>query len=379
MTSSDAIPSFEPLIELYASQGRWLEVRRYALDWLKSSPIDSTAHYWAAWASMRLGEMRTAEQHARSMSVQGLCGWLTPFLWAEIRLTNGEVNSALAAIRHALELAPEAACCHHTLSRVHLQRGEHQQALEAIEAALRLEPDNPTYRASHSIIWRTAGNAWTAASAVEEIRKLKQVMTLDPRNDWVLARIGQVYATELWSYDDAVDFLQQSLDVDPTNVETRKNLLEAQLRREPIYRWLASPLQQLAFFDANCPHWRVPWFMLPFVFYGIFLLLFGALLNLLWLWLPSQLYRHFVRADLCWGESTMRWQRGFYQRLMRVPQQLRLMGWIGATLAYWCVQFVLLAIYAPWIFLPAIPIGALSLLFTWRVGRNARLVRKQLI
>lgn len=379
MTGSDAIPSFEPLIDLYASQGRWPEVRQYAQEWLKNSPLDSTAHYWAAWASMRIGEMKAAEEHARAMSIDGLNGWRTAFLWAEIRLAQGEVNSALTAIRHALELAPGVSWCYHTLSRVHLRRGENQQALEAIETALRLEPDNPTSQKLHGIVHRAATNAWTPAAAADEIRVLKQVLALDPRDAWVLARIGKIYATELFGYHEAVDFFRQSLEVNPTDAEVRHDLLEAQLRQDGIYRWLTSPLPQLGYYDTDCPHWRVPWILLPFVFYAVTFLAFGALFNLLWLWLPSQFYRHFVRAELCRGEAGSRWQRSIYRHLMRVPSRMRLLGWSVATLVYWCVQFLLLVLYAVFLFVPTIILGTLSWYVVWRTSHEARRARKQLI
>ncbi len=376
MANFDASDGFQRLIDHYAAQSRWPEVKRYALERLKADPTDAVAHYWAAWASLQLGDLVSTEQHARALAAESADSWPTHLLWSELFLARGEVMGALAASRQALRVAPEVAACHHVLSRVHLRRGEHPQTLQAIDGALRLDPDNALYRLLHTIIQRIVTAAWSPASAVQEIATLQRVLALDPRNSWVLARIGKVYSTELFAYDQAVAYLRQSLEIDVSNAETRSDLQHARLRQDRLFRLMTAPLAQLGFFETDCPHWRVPWFVLPVVFYVMALVVAGAVFNLAWLWLPSQLYQQLVLTDLCRGEASYAWQCALYRRLACIPRWVRRLLWIASAVAYGGLLFVLLAIYAPGIFLFGI-LGCLSFAVTWRMRRNARRVLRK--
>lgn len=371
MESKDASAGFRRLVDHYAAQLRWPEVKRYATEQLKLDPTDTVAHYWAGWASLQMDDLKCAEQHARSLGSESPDIWPTHILWCELFLARNEVINAAAASVRAVECAPEVACCHHALSRVYLRRGEYPQAKRAIEEALRLDPDNALYRMFLTIVSRLDAAAWTPQSAVQEIATLKRVLALEPRNSWVLARIGKVYATELFDYEQAIDYLQQSLEIDVTNEDARAALYEARLRQSRLYRAMIAPLSQLNLLDTDGPHWKVPWIVLPVVFYAVLLVSVGAVYNLIWLWLPAKLYRHLVLTEICRTQATYAWQSALYRRLVAIPLWLRGFAWLLLSLLYGSALFLWAAIYAPWFFVPAIA-GCLSFVVAWRMRREGR-------
>lgn len=380
MESDKRAEGYRAIITDYALQSRWTDVRRFAIEWLKLDPTEPFAHYWAGWAATQQGDLEAAQFHAHSIGDRSLQSGYAQLLWAEIHFARRELTASLDAIEQAIALSPETPAFYQVLCKVRLTLGQPALALTAIETALALEPQNASFQLLRGVASRLAKHEYAPESALREIDYLKSVLTIDPRNPWVLARIGVVLALELHDYRSAVAFLRQSLEIDPTNALALRQYRQAQHNLHFVYRILYAPVELsravLRPRQVLSQIKRAKWLVVPIWLYAVSLLLIGCVFNAFWTLLPAMLYRVLIFTDACKWDARWQWQATLYDGVARIPILARVAIWTSVSLAVLCVQAILLCLYAPVLFV-GIPFGCLAAAVSWRERRNASLAMRR--
>jgi tetratricopeptide (TPR) repeat protein len=114
----------------------------------------------------------------------------------------GQLAEAQEHLEQAIRLQPDSAAAYSNLGLVYLRQGALEKAVTALEQAVRLRPD-------------TAGSSEDASSIPAEHRALLQLDYSHVYRNLALALIG------LGSYQEALSYIEQSLNVNPDHFEPR--------------------------------------------------------------------------------------------------------------------------------------------------------------
>ena len=142
-------------------------------------------------------------------------------------LLAGDLRAAEAAFSTVAHLAPEFADAPVNLARVRLQEGDPEGAKEAAEAALQLAPGLPRARFFRAMALKALGRYDEALS------DLRAVQEVHPRDRVVNNQVGRLLFLKR-EYTEAVAVLEETLLIDPEDLEAHYNLmLASQGLRDP--------------------------------------------------------------------------------------------------------------------------------------------------
>lgn len=135
-------------------------------------------------------------------------------------LLQGDLRAAEAAFSTVARLAPEYADAPVNIARVRLQEGDPGGAMEALETALGLTPGLPRALFFRAMALKALGRydeALTDLAAVQEVH---------PRDRVVNNQVGRLLFLKR-EYAEAVSVLEQTLAIDPEDLEAHYNLMLA--------------------------------------------------------------------------------------------------------------------------------------------------------
>ena len=201
-----------------------------------ASRLDSQSFRWpyllgaAQQAAGHLDEAAAAFGQAMTLSVVPAAA-AANFHLGEIRLLQGRLDDADAALRKALAFPATAAAAHSMLGQVALARRDFRAAAEHLEAALAAVPDASRLHVPLAMAYRGQGDR---AKAEEHLAKAGAVglRVPDPLLDGVAnLRVGERVAVmrgrvaaQAGRYQDAAQEFRRALTVRPESVEARVNL-----------------------------------------------------------------------------------------------------------------------------------------------------------
>lgn len=134
------------------------------------------------------------------------------------QLEQAEMETNLGSSRTDSENLPEKALAHFKKGREFLQARKLDPAIIEFESALRYAPDSPLVH-----FWM--GKTYDYKGEHEKaIARLKKVLELDSRNVYALATIGRILSKSGTKLDEAIDYLKQALDVNPSHADARFDL-----------------------------------------------------------------------------------------------------------------------------------------------------------
>ncbi len=131
---------------------------------------------------------------------------------SELMAEQGELDEALAAIRELRDNNPEQEENFHLLEiNLLLDREANEQALEAANKALESYPDNIRIRYARAMLLDSLDQPEQAEA------DLRQIIDEQPQNAVALNALGYIITTRSDRYDEARDYIERALEIDPGN------------------------------------------------------------------------------------------------------------------------------------------------------------------
>lgn len=122
----------------------------------------------------------------------------------------GQIESAEAAFRRAIEIQPDLAVAHSNLGAVLMATGREDDAIKSFRAAVDIDP---VAVEPH----QNLGVAWLKISEFEQAEQsLRQALEIDPNSIIALSALGMVLSGQK-RYEEAEDSCRQALSLDPNN------------------------------------------------------------------------------------------------------------------------------------------------------------------
>lgn len=172
----------------------------------------------AALEHHRAGRLGNAEQGYRAILARAPEHADSLNLLGVIALQVGDLPSALALVRRAVELRPDAAVCRNNLGQVLERHGRDDEAAECYEAAIRLDP---TYAEAHNNLGVLRARRDRLAEAEALYRK---AVELDPNYAEPHTNLGNLLK-DRGELDAAIASYRRAVEIRPDLSQLHSNLL----------------------------------------------------------------------------------------------------------------------------------------------------------
>jgi tetratricopeptide (TPR) repeat protein len=224
-------PSYEQAQELYAN-GDFEGSRELALALLQASPQDPNLLRLAGKAGVELGRDDALGQLEQAAAADAE----NPEAWRDLAdglLSEGRLDEAAKAIRHAVELRPDDVASLVDLAHVVHASGQMAEAIQHLEHALELDFNNLAALRGLVGMYREAGRPEDAVTAG------RKVISYRPGDIETAIDVAEL-TLELNRLEEAVEAFRWLRDVDDEpdhEVYAVHGMIEAEMRRE---RWRAA-------------------------------------------------------------------------------------------------------------------------------------------
>ena len=242
------------------------------------APIFPPALYADAFKLLTQGAYREAVDRMKQLAVRDPLndGWSQgdELARGSAALRNGDVQSALAHLKAAIESAPSRAEAHRILAVAYRENDQRDESIEELRTAIRLNPRDERARISLADALNAAGQDGDAervlreatesfpgagqvhynlgrlyrlmAKNVDAARAFERAAALNPLVglDNLYETIGAIHIVE-GNFDSAMDALQNRVDVSPNNAEAHRKLGEVYLQQNRADEALAEFLVAL--------------------------------------------------------------------------------------------------------------------------------------
>jgi tetratricopeptide (TPR) repeat protein len=242
------------------------------------APIFPPALYADAFKLLTQGAYREAVDRMKQLAVRDPLndGWSQgdELARGSAALRNGDVQSALAHLKAAIESAPSRAETHRILAVAYRENDQRDESIEELRTAIRLNPRDERARISLADALNAAGQDGDAervlheatesfpgagqvhynlgrlyrlmAKNVDAARAFERAAALNPLVglDNLYETIGAIHVVE-GDFDSAIDALQKRVDVSPNNADAHRKLGEVYLQQNRADEALAEFLVAL--------------------------------------------------------------------------------------------------------------------------------------
>jgi tetratricopeptide (TPR) repeat protein len=228
------------------------------------APIFPPALYADAFKLLTQGAYREAVDRMKQLAVRDPLndGWSQgdELARGSAALRNGDVQSALAHLKAAIESAPSRAEAHRILAVAYRENDQRDESIEELRTTIRLNPSDERARISLADALNAAGQDGDAERVLREAtesfpgagqvhynlgrlyrlmaknldaaRAFERAAALNPLVglDNLYETIGAIHVVE-GDFDSAMDALQKRVDVSPNNAEAHRKLGEVYLQQ----------------------------------------------------------------------------------------------------------------------------------------------------
>jgi tetratricopeptide (TPR) repeat protein len=140
-------------------------------------------------------------------------------------LNNGDPHKAIASLTGLLERFPDFELAHNDLGVLYYHTSDKEKAQYHYERAVELAPDNINFQKNLADFY------CIELGRIEDALKIYvRILTTDPRDVETLMATGQI-CNALEKFDDARDFFNQVLQIEPWNADARKQI--EKVERQP--------------------------------------------------------------------------------------------------------------------------------------------------
>jgi tetratricopeptide (TPR) repeat protein len=155
---------------------------------------------------------------------------------------SGDVEGALEQYRRAISINPQLIEGYLRLGQALRRQGQQEEALAALESAAALESPMSPHRYLLQAEIYAAREEWSAA-----LRAYQQAAALTPWEPEPHYRLGLVLAQELDRREEAIEWFQRALHLEPDHTPSRQALAQLYIdegRCDEAARWLAPLLER---------------------------------------------------------------------------------------------------------------------------------------
>jgi tetratricopeptide (TPR) repeat protein len=228
------------------------------------APIFPPALYADAFKLLIQGAYRDAVDRLKQLAARDPLndGWSEgdPLARGSAALRSGDIQSALAHLKMAVESAPNRAEAHRIRAVAYRENDQRDESFEEFRTAIRLNPSDERARISLAEAFNAAGQDAGAervlgeaiesfpaagqahynlgrlyrltARNLDAVRSFERAAALNPLvgSDHLYETIGAIHVVEA-NFDSAIDALQKRVDVSPNNAEAHRILAEVYLQQ----------------------------------------------------------------------------------------------------------------------------------------------------
>ncbi len=171
---------------------------------------------------------------------------------AKLKLSQGDVDGAIASYRKAIELDPKDAVAHHGLGLALAENEDFEEAVAAYLKAIELDPEYA--EAYNDLGWAYFNLDWTTEEQIEVCKQIleffKQAITLKPNYTEAYYNIVQVYLN-LNRNTEAIEACKQIIVLNPDS-------FDAYYRLALAYSFMDRPAEMNVIFAEMCIKFDFP-------------------------------------------------------------------------------------------------------------------------
>jgi FkbM family methyltransferase len=161
-------------------------------------------------------------------------------------LENGKTNEAIDILEELLESHPDLALAHNDLGVLYYKQSDKENALRHYQLAAQLQPENSTFQKNLADFY------YAELGQVEEAMNIYvKVLSANPYDIETLMITGHT-CVALEQFDDAQDFYNRVLKIDPRHVEARQYIDLLAKRRVDQKEWVSGSETR----ENNTPNFR---------------------------------------------------------------------------------------------------------------------------
>lgn len=286
LSAPEPTPTVDPTNKLiegnnYWSQGAVNEALNTYLEIIDTVPNEVAVFDRVAISFITLGRTSEALEYAEqaiNANPYSADAWAIR-AWAQD--WSGRPGEALSSALHALELNPESSRAQAYLAEAYLSLNQEDRAERLVEQVIEENPNSyEAYRARGLIKWNNLDldgavqdfqTAYSIAdnmtfiaidiATIESARQnydaalemLEAVVEANPQNSLALYQLGTIYNESLGNPSQAISYLQDCIDYNPTSVNCYYVLGRAQYRLE-LYQEAANSFEQTMELGTNNPY-----------------------------------------------------------------------------------------------------------------------------
>lgn len=313
----------------------WPQLLSLSVRWLTQTPDSPEAHFYAAMATLRLGQLKQAAEHVRTLLELAPQEFYVHDVACLYWLQSNQPTYALYHAQRMIEIDPPDARGHY-LASFAFEPINLTAAKAAVAFACQLDPNDADYARRQLQI------ELEQPARVQELPRLEkrffEVLHLDPEMSSSHELLGDFYMNEVGNSQRALVFYRNALEIDPADTACRAKFALAYKASNLFLRALFIH-ETIGHFNRGWTHVPVAALLiLPSVFVAIVLIVVGAIL----FYVPGLIVTLLFFPESMQTPETLKSviRRDFY----RFPIWFRCAFCGMATLGHWSF----LAIWVPW-------------------------------
>ena len=328
----------------FLSSGQWQRAKEVLETLLSTQPESAWLHHRMGITLYNLGDYKGSEVHyKKTIATQPDFADAYNGL-AHLYLAMGRTGTAEDNIRKALSLDPEDEDNWIIFGHLSLHFQDPHKAIECANKALELDPDNLGAR---DILTRARAELGDHQKITphQQIQEYQQILELAPENDLAHSRIGSVYFNELKDYESAEQHFRSAIKLDPDDKDNQKLLVLALRKRDPILRFLWSPLTPALWILSLLEWaWDNKWPLIFVIFITKYLVVLGVSIALIFFtifWPLAKIYEYLTISDLHQKMGKITFYEGPFAGIHRLKFKTRFFLFVLIMALFWTTIFML--------------------------------------
>lgn len=267
----------------FVEMQQWQRVLELGNDLLASEPDNAWVHEKMGQAYLCLTQVEKAETHIKKALTLNPDSDNALYFLSVVQANRKHYKQADETMRRVIEMRPNVAVYWEQRARYAYNQKSFKKAKTYIQTAARLDPTDADI-VNLGILIDEQLDEYDMTPTKVYIQRLTKALELDPENTDTLNNIGVHYLDGMKDPKTAEVYFRRALAIDPNLDQSRKNVLTAIRRQDPLFRFLYFPLDKgvmpiLRFFQI-C--WAKKWPIIFLLLVGKYLVVLGAAIFILW-------------------------------------------------------------------------------------------------